>query len=489
MTLALLLSALMCLAILPVGAMAKLVPGREIYSGTCGESLTWTLDTSTGVLDIIGSGAMQNYSSTGAPWNSHANEVLYINIGEAVTTIGNAAFWGCSQVTSIVIPDSVTRIGKNAFEYCTVLSSVILGNSVSELGASIFGGCYALVSIDLPASVETIDSGTFRGCHSLEAINTASDNPYFKSLDGILLTKDGSTLLCFPCGKDCDYTIPSGVIRIGDYSFYGCELLHSVHIPEGVAAIGRYAFQLCTAMQSVNIPSSVTEIGFAAFYSCRSLTSIVIPGSITVIPRSAFINCSGLTSVTLPENLEGIGKQAFWSCSSLTEITFPDSLQYLGELSFNNCASLSSATFLGGKPLLWEPDDYKFVSDPDSSAPYPARGGDDELPVFYGCAPDFRVYYTASHASEWAPNGETYWYDYYDYDPYPIYMIPDPQPVLPGDVDGNGSVNANDALTVLRAALGLVDEVGSEGDVNGDGVVNANDALMILRAALGLITF
>ena len=59
---------------------------------------------------------------------------------------------------------------------------------------------------------------------------------------------------------------------------------------------------------------------------------------------------------------------------------------------------------------------------------------------------------------------------------------------IPGDVDGNGSVNANDALAVLRAALGIGADVGSAGDVNGDGVVNANDALMILRAALGLIT-
>jgi|GEM_PF-2905543 len=59
---------------------------------------------------------------------------------------------------------------------------------------------------------------------------------------------------------------------------------------------------------------------------------------------------------------------------------------------------------------------------------------------------------------------------------------------IPGDIDGNGSVNANDALAVLRAALGIGADVGSAGDVNGDGVVNANDALMILRAALGLIS-
>ena len=70
-------------------------------------------------------------------------------------------------------------------------------------------------------------------------------------------------------------------------------------------------------------------------------------------------------------------------------------------------------------------------------------------------------------------------------------MIADPNPALPGDADGNGSVNANDALFILRFALGIVeptDALIENGDVDHDGRVTANDALMILRAALGIIT-
>lgn len=60
-------------------------------------------------------------------------------------------------------------------------------------------------------------------------------------------------------------------------------------------------------------------------------------------------------------------------------------------------------------------------------------------------------------------------------------------PALPGDVDGSGSVTANDALLVLRAALGLIDGIdASVADVDGTGTVTANDALMILRCALGI---
>ena len=59
---------------------------------------------------------------------------------------------------------------------------------------------------------------------------------------------------------------------------------------------------------------------------------------------------------------------------------------------------------------------------------------------------------------------------------------------LTGDVNGDGAVNANDALLVLRSVMGLVPALGLEADVNGDGIVNGNDALLILRAALGLVT-
>lgn len=110
-----------------------------------------------------------------------------------------------------------------------------------------------------------------------------------------------------------------------------------------------------------------------------------------------------------------------------------------------------------------------------------------ELCVFrwrgFGCASGFKILYTDTYASQWAPNGETTWHG------YPIQMIADPYPVLSGDADGNGIVNANDALMVLRYALGIIDSIDfAAADVDGNGIVNANDALMILRAALGIIT-
>lgn len=61
---------------------------------------------------------------------------------------------------------------------------------------------------------------------------------------------------------------------------------------------------------------------------------------------------------------------------------------------------------------------------------------------------------------------------------------------VPGDVDGDGEATAADALTVLRAAVGMIgltDEEAGIADVNHDGTVNMTDALLILRFAMGLI--
>ncbi|MBO4384801.1 MAG: Ig-like domain-containing protein [Clostridia bacterium] len=59
-----------------------------------------------------------------------------------------------------------------------------------------------------------------------------------------------------------------------------------------------------------------------------------------------------------------------------------------------------------------------------------------------------------------------------------------------GDADGNGTVEAADALLVLRLAMGIIDGTGidlSAIDVDGDGEITAADALIILRKAMGIL--
>ena len=63
-------------------------------------------------------------------------------IPNSVTSIGKAAFTGCSILTSITIPNNVTSIGNRAFEFCTSLASIEIPNSVTSIGEGAFDEVY-----------------------------------------------------------------------------------------------------------------------------------------------------------------------------------------------------------------------------------------------------------------------------------------------------------------------------------------------------------
>ena len=264
-----------------------------------------------------------------------------ITIGNSVTTIGNGAFSGCTNLRTINynatnvtntlgttqsvslgehwlhnagtngavvvnIGNNVIRIPDNLFNvhpWATNRPNITHINfgavsSLETIGASAFRGLTGLTSITIPNSVTTIGDEAFEACAGLTSIEVASDNANFCSEDGVLFNKDKTTLIKYPLGKQgASYTIPNGVITIGNNAFLDC-----------------------TSLTSVTIPNSVTTIGDEAFSGCTGLTSVTIPNSVTTIRRSAFQGCTGLTSVTIGNNVTTIGDGVFWNCWSLDSI-------------------------------------------------------------------------------------------------------------------------------------------------------------------------
>ena len=148
-----------------------LTASAQSYSGTCGEKLTWTLDTDTGILAITGTGAMWDYDYSGTPWYSYSDSIRTVQIADSVTSVGYEAFSGCTSLTSVTIPDSVTSIGDWAFSYCTSLTSVTIGNSVTSIGAGAFYECTSLTSVTIPNSVTSIRNYAFAYCSSLNYVH------------------------------------------------------------------------------------------------------------------------------------------------------------------------------------------------------------------------------------------------------------------------------------------------------------------------------
>ncbi len=250
------------------------------------------------------------------------SSVEYNSATYSVTSIEEAAFRGCTGLTSVTIPNSVTSIGIYAFDGCTGLTSVTIPNSVTSIGYWAFRGCTGLTS------------------------------PVYNT----------HVFAFMPTSYSGAYTIPDGIESIAGDAFYNCSSLTSVTIPNSVTSIGIYAFSGCIGLTSVTIPNSVTSIGYNAFRGCTGLTSPVynthvfafmptsysgaytIPDGIESIAGDAFNNCSSLTSVTIPNSVTSIGDYAFYDCTGLTSVTIPNSVTSIGDFAFSGCTGLTSVT-------------------------------------------------------------------------------------------------------------------------------------------------
>ena len=340
------ISLLLSLAmLLTITSGLNLTAYAAVRTGSCGDNVTYSLDTSTGVLTISGTGDMKNYSSYSpeSPFycTSEIKSVIIdngitsigdyafekcrsltsITIPNSVTSIGIFAFYYCTSLTSVTIPKSVTSIGDNAFCYCTSLTNITIPNSVTSISSDTFWNCTSLKSVTIPNSVTSIGSSAFRcctslanitipdsvisifdnvfiSCDSLTSIEVSDNNKNYSSVDGVLFNKDKSKLITYPDGKtDNTYEIPNSVTSIGVYAFSYCTSLTSITIPNSVTNIGVNSFEECTSLTSVTIPDSVTSIGGWAFDGCRSLTSLTIPKSVTSIDRNVFYNSTSLKDV------------------------------------------------------------------------------------------------------------------------------------------------------------------------------------------------
>lgn len=186
------------------------------------------------------------------------SSVTYAGVVYPVTSIGDYAFLGCEELTSVSITSTVVHIGFCTFLGCINLDSIIIPNSVTSIGDFSFLGCSSLTSVSLSDSIVSIGLGAFSECTNLNSITVSSGNPIYDSrnnCNGIVLTAS-NTLICA-----CSTTsIPNSITCIGDYAFFGCFNLTSITIPNAVISIGNYAFYYCINLDTVFMEGEIPPI-------------------------------------------------------------------------------------------------------------------------------------------------------------------------------------------------------------------------------------
>ncbi|MBO5129001.1 MAG: leucine-rich repeat protein [Oscillospiraceae bacterium] len=273
-----LLALVMVCCLLPTVAFAA-----EVASGTCGfceecygagecgdcsDNLTWTLD-GNGVLTISGTGKMPYCGEEGetAPWYAYKDSIKSVVIEEGVTSVGTMAFYCYSGLTSVTLPSTLQRIDTNAFTACDIVRLEIPAGVV-YLGAGSFADCEALEHVTLPCCTEYISMSAFSDCVNLSSIDMTAMDPYAPGSSIYMFSRcDSLTDLSFYTAK-----------AIGAEMFSGCDGFTVLEIPEGVESIGASAFKYCVNLTSVTMPSTLTEMGNWLFWGSDALTEIWFTG-------------------------------------------------------------------------------------------------------------------------------------------------------------------------------------------------------------------
>ena len=310
-----------------------------------------------------------------------------VKLPKNLLTIGANTFRGCESFVDIEIPEGVTGIGDASFKDCKSLRTVLIPKSVLSLGQSCFDNCpdltiYGEMGSEAEAyakahQIPFMDKGKFPLKNIIDSgkcgnnLTWTLDQEGRLTISGLGYMNDFSDVKgnkAAPWGRDISEVIlENGIQSIGEYAFYQCANLKSIHIPQTMRSLKWGAFKDCTGITELSIPDNVSYIYNRCFQGCTGLTKVTwpanafyisdstfegctmlqhieIPEGVTIIESSSFENCKSLTKLTLPESLHAIGKFAFTNCIGLENIKIPENVVFLDSFAFSRCTGLKSVT-------------------------------------------------------------------------------------------------------------------------------------------------
>ena len=256
--------------------------------------------------------------------NKEGNELLFyprprkeFSVPESVSVICSFAAARCNNLEEVVIPENIKKIERNAFADCKKMDSIIINGNTTEVDLKAFSGCVltkgdylvglvegvfyngkTVTGIDcgfegelkvregtqsieklfgpgypgvaefgatreiaetlvIPASVNEIG----RLFVPLKSIIVDDSNSEFRSVDGILFSKDMRTLIRYPERHNgCNYVVPDSVETIADYAFGNCRNLKKITIHKNIKCIGEKAF-CYTKLKTLELPAQPITIG------------------------------------------------------------------------------------------------------------------------------------------------------------------------------------------------------------------------------------
>ncbi|MCM1498544.1 MAG: leucine-rich repeat domain-containing protein [Clostridium sp.] len=308
-------------------------------------------------------------------------------------SIGYKAFASNQRINEIYVPKNIKIIYPKAFKNCSQLKKIHLTGGTERIGRGVLDGCIGLETIDItnsnyftsmnsllidkkakilvkfygesvkcsiingivticekafergniekimiPSSIELIEENAFYCTMKLKEINVDPNNRIYKSIDGVLHSRDGRVLLRYPQGKmDVSYYLEDNVTKIERKAFSCAVNLVSITFDGDVKEISENAFEYCEAIENIILPRSVQRIGERAFQYCKKLSSVMLPQGIIRIGDCAFMGCAMLKTLSVPKSVREIGNMAFSNCKLLSKVVIQENVEFIGDKAFDGC--------------------------------------------------------------------------------------------------------------------------------------------------------
>lgn len=307
------------------------------------------------------------------------------SIGISFSLLANILL--CSNTFSITVyaKESTSQVTLEYSENSTVVSIPETLNNIPvtyvDLPKTICNNSQ-IKKLILPSSISTIYSEDYiecentnlqyfnsltPNCPNLSEIEVNKGNDHFKTIDGILYSKDGTILYYCPPAKEGDVVIPEGVTEIGYSAFQNCRNLTSITIPSSLKTIGKAAFGENGKLTSLKVDNNnpyfktISDVLFSFdgevlyTYPAGKITeNYTIPDMVFEIKDSAFAGNSNLTTLIAPSTLQEVGTEAFENCYNLKTIQFNSSLLYIYAGAFLNCRNLEDITLPYGTKYIYD---------------------------------------------------------------------------------------------------------------------------------------
>lgn len=288
-------------------------------------------------------------------WNVAANgtatiETYYGPWNTEKDVISRCMFYNMPTLRSLSLPAGAKAIGEWACaqdrNQTLRLQHIDLPAGVDSIARNAFQWA-GITEVTVPVGVKRLEQETFWNCRNLKRVTLP----------------DGITYIGPSCFSEChklqQVNMPASVETIDQYAFYdNYQRTTPLVLPASLKTIGQSAFAYNYVLPSVTFSDGLTSVGPYAFRDCRIIEQARLPESVTTVGGDVFYNCDSLRTFTFPQNIKEVPWGFLESCDALTSVTLADGTTSIASYAFNNCPRLASINI--DQPTLTSLGDYVF---------------------------------------------------------------------------------------------------------------------------------